>query len=114
MINSMDSFDKWWLKCLQTGKITINDIDWPQCILPQDVHDCYVDHCHRERERHPVTFHAFFRRLNKICPGYRLRKMNQGSGRENYSCFPYLEVCRQFFVDKIGITVDWTDDEVPF
>jgi hypothetical protein len=114
MINSMDSLEKWWLSCLHTEKITADDISWPQYLLPNDVHDSYSGHCSRERERHPITYAHFFRRLRKLCPGIRLKKMDRGSGRENYSCFPYLEECRNNFEDKIRITVDWEGDEIPF
>jgi hypothetical protein len=112
IVNSMDSLQKWWLHCLHTGKITTDDVSWPEYLLPQDVYNAYLDHAHRER--HPVTYAHFFRRLRKLCLGLRLKKMDRGYGRENYSCLPYLDDCRKQFEDKIGMTVDWEDDGVPF
>jgi hypothetical protein len=115
IVASMDSFEKWWLFCLQTGKIDqINDVDWPRYLLPQDVYQAYKDHANSNRERYLVGYHPFFRKLNKICPGYRLKKKDRGSGWLNYSRFPYLDECRQNFEQKVQISIPWDNDDVPF
>jgi hypothetical protein len=114
MIQSMDSVERWWLACLYKEKVLDDDMVWPERLPKEGVYNSYLNHCDRERERHPETSPMFFKKLVMVCPGSRSARMTYGEVRQYCILLPDIDKCRQNFQNIVNITIEWDQDEVSF
>ncbi len=101
---SMDSVQSFWFECLDQGRMFDGE-SWPDTVPTQKLHAKYLDHCERQKERHPEPNSVFGDRLMKFAPGVRKGRPRTITGEREYVYkIPYLEECRDEFEKTTGIS----------
>jgi hypothetical protein len=113
MVNTMGSFQKWWLACLYQGEVCAGS-DWPESCPVSSVYESYKECCKEKGFRHPDHEVSFGKKMKRFCPGIYKKQEYLTTGRPYFYHFPNLETARNSFEQLIGIEIIWDDDFIPF
>jgi hypothetical protein len=123
MLNSMSSFEKFWLDRLSGGRLfemLINrilapgenlrekyDVPWPDEVLVTDLCNEFQLFCREMNVRYRSTAKQMGKSLSQICPPVQ-RKRHSTGPRDYYYQIPSLELCREAFEARVKMTIDWS------
>ena len=119
IVNSMSSFERYWLDQLYNGSFGRSDTDWNDPVSVDGFYDCYIEFEQRIGQRHRLSKSQVGKELRKLCPGIqRVKKQKFHQDRAFFYTFPPLEDCRKAFEERVKIEVDWdtpasADDAIP-
>jgi hypothetical protein len=70
-----DSVTKFWHDCLREGAIVgTGESDWPESVVTQVLHACYVEHARDHGERHPASDWQMAQKLQDLWKGCSCRR----------------------------------------
>lgn len=110
--STLDSFQQWWLLCLQEGQLLGCGFqgEWPVEEVSKDrFRDAYYAYCkERDVRERKVDSRGIGRALQKYAPGVdSARSRQEGPDRVPVYKLPDLETCRKGWERFIGHQVEW-------
>ena len=114
LTSSISSVQQFWFDKLRDGVLSEKSEGWDSRLLCSDFYAEYIEYCNNVGIRRRQTPNQFGKELKFICPGLnRIKFSITPVERKWHYEFPYLEVCRNDFLQMSGVkNFDWEKEKI--